>query len=339
MNYPAFKGELAMDKKPLISVIVPVRNTKQYLEKCLDSLINQTYQNMEIIVIDDASTEDISPIVDRYKSLSNKTVLLIRNNNKQSIGEVRNQALSIVSGEFIAFCDSDDWLDLNTYQYCMEAISRTEADVAVFSQIRCFENNREPIFKTFYDTEYVLNSDTALKIMSKSYDCGIAIAPPVTNKLFKKSIINEMSLMFLPIDMFEDLVFSYKYFTRSKKIVCVPNVKYHHLKRTNSVVQSFKPKYIDDFEKAFGHIQEFLKNAGLYEHYKFHFFCFCEHFFNLLLREIHQFVSDDELKKQYTLKCFDLYKCIIPFEEYVDYISADKLRRHLQPFVKDTNID
>ena len=102
------------EMKYQLTVIIPVFNTMEYLKKCLDSIVNQTLKEIEIIVVDDASTQDIYSFLKREYPKA-ESIKYIRNNQSLKPGGARNKGIKIAQGKYIAFCDSDDWLDLNTY--------------------------------------------------------------------------------------------------------------------------------------------------------------------------------------------------------------------------------
>ena len=103
---------------PLVSVIVPVYNVAPYLEQCLDSIVNQTYRNLEIILVDDGSTDESGAICDRYAEQDSRIQVVHKENGGQS--SARNVALDMMTGEWVLFVDSDDWIELNTLELLFE---------------------------------------------------------------------------------------------------------------------------------------------------------------------------------------------------------------------------
>ena len=102
-------------ENPLVSVIVPIYNTAEYLEECLDSLINQTLEDIEIICVEDKSSDDCLKILKEYSKKDDR-IILIENDSNQGQSISRNNGLKIAKGEYVAFLDSDDWIDRNTYE-------------------------------------------------------------------------------------------------------------------------------------------------------------------------------------------------------------------------------
>ena len=118
-----------MIQEPLISVIVPVYNSSLYLRKCLDSLLSQTFKEIEIIAVDDGSTDGASLILDEYAEIHPDLIVIHQSNQGQ--GEARNTGVSVARGQYIGFVDSDDYVDGNMYKHLYSLISETGADVAV----------------------------------------------------------------------------------------------------------------------------------------------------------------------------------------------------------------
>ena len=118
-----------MIQEPIISVIVPVYNSSLYLRKCLDSLLSQTFKEIEIIAVDDGSTDGASLILDEYAEIFPDLIVIHQSNQGQ--GAARNTGVSVARGQYIGFVDSDDYVDGNMYKHLYSLISETSADVAV----------------------------------------------------------------------------------------------------------------------------------------------------------------------------------------------------------------
>ena len=121
-----------------VSVIVPVFNTEKYLEKCLNSLINQTLQDIEIICINDGSTDKSADIIKKFANKDSRFKLINHEPNKQ--GAARNTGMKIAKGEYIGFVDSDDWVDLEYYEKLYNAAKRHNFDIALGTNVRVKKN-------------------------------------------------------------------------------------------------------------------------------------------------------------------------------------------------------
>lgn len=139
-------------KEPKVSVIVPVYNVAPYLSQCLDSLVNQTYRNLEIIVVDDGSTDESGDICEQWKERDNRIKLIHKAN--AGLGEARNTGLEHVTGEYVGFVDSDDYVDRTMYEKMVEAALKHDADVVQCNYNRFF-NDGSVKKKGDFDSERV----------------------------------------------------------------------------------------------------------------------------------------------------------------------------------------
>lgn len=323
----------------LLSVIVPTYNTGKYLCQCMDTLMAQTMSNMEIIVIDDCSDENIRKNLSRYLLQNNKTVHYERLEIRRGPGGARNYGLEMASGKYVAFCDSDDWVDITYYQDCVDALERHTADMAMCSLVRAYDYmQKDPLYKCRYDRELSLTGDFALKILTKQIDAGILIIPSSVNKVYRKEYLEQLSLRFVEDRLFEDLLFSFICIMNATRIICVPNATYHHYKRPNSIVQSFDRKHIDDFAAVFTQLRNYLDAENRYEEYRFNYYKYLEQYYNLIVREIFEFVPDEKRRKEYLAESFHQIRPLIVFSEYMEYTTAEQLRQHIQPHITDTTI-
>ena len=144
-----------MNNFPELSVIIPVYNVQSELRTCLESVINQTYRNMEIIIIDDASTDDSAHIIEEYAAKCQliKPVFLQHN---IGVGDVRNHGISLARGHYIGFVDGDDWIDMNFYQNLINSIKSNDSDIAVCG-IKTEYNNSQN-----YQLRYKYNSENCI---------------------------------------------------------------------------------------------------------------------------------------------------------------------------------
>lgn len=127
-----------MNAMPLITAIVPVYNTQKYLTKCLDSLINQTYRNLQIVLIDDGSTDNSPIICDSYANRDSRVTVIHKDN--QGVSSARNLGIDLSTGDYISFIDSDDWLELDAYEHLVACIAAHHADAVIFEYFIIYEN-------------------------------------------------------------------------------------------------------------------------------------------------------------------------------------------------------
>lgn len=320
------------------SIIIIIKNTKRYLKKCLDSVINQTYSKYEIIVIDDCSDEKSFDIIEEYSTEHCKIKYEYINENVGP-GGARNIGIDLASGDYILFIDSDDWIDINCLIEATPVLEKYQADIGMYSLVRNYDMAvTKPYYKCKYDSIQTLNGITAFKIMSGQYDFGITISPSPVNKIYKKKYLKDNNITFLTKVYYEDIFWGFQTLLSNGKIVTIPHTQYHHYKRMGSIVQSLSFKHFDDLEYIFLTIRDYLLEKELYSEYVFDYYKIFERFYNLLVRQIFEFTHTEEEKKQWLTYSFKILKKVVNMEEYVKYFSAEDIRRHLQPHITDTTL-
>lgn len=213
---------------PLISIIVPVYNVEKYLEKCLHSICEQTYKNLEIIVVDDGSTDGSGEICDLLAK-EDKRIKVIHQPNA-GLSAARNRGLDIASGEYIGFVDSDDWIDVDMYQFLYELLTAKKADISICS---LYVEKPGKTKVKYCSTEILeLNKQRAIQILAedkiiRNYAC---------DKLFAKRLFE--SIRFPEKRFFEDIAIMYRVFYEAEKIVMQGQPKYHYLTRDDSIMRS-----------------------------------------------------------------------------------------------------
>lgn len=243
-------------KEPLISVIVPVYNVKDYLRKCLDSICSQTYRNLDIIIIDDGSTDGSGEICDEYATKDPRIKVLHKENGGQSVA--RNRGLDIAKGDYIAFVDSDDWLESEMYQDLYDNIVRYDADISMCSYIQHYPGRERA--KRDSDKTFVWTGREAIRQLIK----GKRVTSFLWDKLYRQSKFD--GLRFPEGKIFEDAAVVYRLFARSGRVSLVEKPFYHYITRPGSTMNQkfykaernliafnvFKDRadYLYDFDKS-----------------------------------------------------------------------------------------
>ncbi|MGJ7437947.1 glycosyltransferase [Streptococcus equinus] len=214
---------------PLISVIVPVYKVEGYLEKCIESIISQTYSNLEIILVDDGSPDDCGKICNDY-ALKDKRIKVIHKTNG-GLSSARNAGIDVATGEYLGFVDSDDTIEPFMYEKMMTAIKRDKTELAVCSVNYVFENGKkiaksnlgvDTIFD-FYDAMIEMNSH-------RIFDMG------AWSKLYHKKLF--FNLRFPVGKLSEDYYIMYKIFDRAQKVSYISTPCYNYLQRQNSITRN-----------------------------------------------------------------------------------------------------
>ena len=236
--------------KPKISVIVPVYNVEKYIDKCLDSLLNQTYKNMELIIVNDCSTDNSKKIIEK-KIKNHKNVLFSTNKENSGLSFTRNEGLKKATGDYIGYIDSDDYIPQDYYEILMDAILKQKADIAVCDMNIVYE-------ETGITSRTVCGNESNLKI--DFINNGLAAS--ACNKLFKKELISKYEFAVGKVN--EDLAVIIPTLINAKKIAYTPDTFYNYVQHDNSIQNStFSEKRFDIF---YG-VKETLKRIKKVENY------------------------------------------------------------------------
>ena len=213
---------------PKISVIVPVYNVGKTLGKCLDSLILQTFKDIEIICVDDCSTDGSADILEEY-SKKDQRIKILHNSSNQGLGLTRNHGVEYATGEYIHFLDSDDWMELNAYETLVNSVN-DNPDVICFlwNNFDVRNNNIRPEkFKTSYLVENFNDNPSILD------DWGIS----VWHRIYRREFLKSENIIFNDYRCFEDIEYIYKVLITAKKIVFVnKNLINYRINNPNSLL-------------------------------------------------------------------------------------------------------
>lgn len=257
-----------------ISIIVPVYNAEEYLPRCLDSLINQTYENIEIICINDASTDNSLSVLQKYKRSDERIKIIDKEN--EDVSFARNAGLRASQGEYVMFVDSDDWIDVNTCELALQQIVENTADVVIWNYIS--EHNSSSVKKEIFINDKIVfeNNDVQKKIHRRFIGIvGEELSCPekadslctVWGKLYRKSVIDENNIEFpdiRKIGTYEDGLFNLYLFKYVKKAVYINKALYHY-RRTNfsSVTSGYKPDFEEQWHNLFDIMERYINENDL----------------------------------------------------------------------------
>lgn len=240
---------------PKISVIIPVYNVEKYLRECLNSIVNQTIKDIEIICVDDGSTDGSLDILNEYSSNDDRFTIVIQDNKGPSAA--RNEGIKLASGDYIAFIDSDDYLFNNDYfEKLYNACEKYNADIAVAGIIR--GNNKKT-----YRILKIENEKVATEYEDKLRICDVPDSNYVWNKLYKKSAWLDAELYFPEKILYEDVYITCQLLYKFNKLVSVPNIEYFYRKHKNSIIKIHNSKIKNDKSFAEKIMYDFLKNHNI----------------------------------------------------------------------------
>lgn len=251
-----------------ISVIVPVYNIAKYLPKCLESIINQTYKAIEILLINDGSTDESGKICDEYAKKDDRIKVIHQKN--QGISATRNNGIKASTCDYIIFIDSDDYINEDYIKTLYNCIEKTNSDVASVNynvvktdETILFNGSKENNLK---ENELVIFEGTDI---IKEYLSQKIIKNFVWNKIYKKSVICNFKVGI----NYEDMAFTLEVLSKSKKVAFINKSCYNYVKRDDSITATISEENLNDFGKAIEErykvIKKNFKNLDSYNIYAF----------------------------------------------------------------------
>lgn len=304
-----------------ISVIVPIYKVENYLHRCVDSIINQTYTNLEIILVDDGSPDNCPMICDEYAKKDSRIRVVHKKNG--GLSDARNAGLDIATGEYIMFIDSDDFVDTEMMGSMMRNMIDDNVDMVVCN-IKYVYEDREVV--KYNQSDRILDRYEAMEEYLKD---GVVQAV-AWNKLYKKSLINNMRYKVGKTN--EDEFFTYKIVDKTEKIYYNSRPFYNYIQRDSSIMGKYSIKRLDGVEASYERLN-FIKKKypTLYEKEKKTFVNLCIYSYQMILREPN---LDKDKQGRKTL---NNYRKKIKFNktELKNYSYKDKLKIYLSKISLD----
>lgn len=227
----------------MISVIVPIYNVEKYLERCVNSILNQTYKNIEIILVNDGSPDQCLNICKKYKNTDKRIKIIDKKNG--GLSSARNAGLDIAQGEYISFIDSDDWIEMDFLEVLRTNLIKSDSDIAQCEFKKVYDNNikNKDLENKTYNTEKISNIKALENLYNENYISTVVF----WNKLYKKEIFTNLRFKEGIINEDEDLI--YKVLYKSKSIINVKIKLYNYLIREDSIMgESINYKKLDIIE-------------------------------------------------------------------------------------------
>ena len=224
-----------MLKFPKLSVIVPVYNTSNYLEKCLDSLLSQDYPNLEVIIVEDCSTDNSREVLEKYKA--EEKIKIVYNKKNSGLSFSRNNGLKHATGKYIGYIDSDDYVDQNYYSKMMDKVINENADLVICDVKTVYEEDKN---KEIINRCYNLKKDRLGFI-------NTGLAASACNKVFKRELIEKYEFSVGKVN--EDLAVVLPAIVNANKVLYAENIYYYYIQRNGSIQNSrFSEKRFDIFD-------------------------------------------------------------------------------------------
>ncbi len=240
----------------MISVIVPVYNVANYLRRCVDSIVKQTYDELEIILVDDGSTDDSSAICDEYAVKDNRIRVIHKQNG--GLSDARNTGLDMAQGEWIAFVDSDDYIDKRMYEVLFNNVCKTGADISTCDFLYISEKDTP----TKQVEDEVLEEYEGDEVIKRLWLDNVRTVIQ-WDKIFKRDLFEELRY---PVGRYhEDTFVIHRELAKCKKIVYTNQKLYYYVQRDNSIMSVPNQKRVEDVAAAYEDRIQFFSELGKVE--------------------------------------------------------------------------
>lgn len=297
--------------EPKISVIIPVNNVEGYLPSCLDTLINQTFKELEIICINDGSTDCSKDVLDRYSTQDSRIIVI---NEKESKGQAsaRNQGLKIAKGEYIGFVDGDDWVELNMFEKLYESAKTYDTDITMCAT----HLHNEYTESSSHDSPYYNLSGFNSSFDNRSFsaqettDLLLDINVAIWNKIYKKDFLKKINSTFKEGYIYEDLPFFFETYLKAERISLVRDFLYfYRTNRLGSTMSNLGVKVLDRIDMV-SLTYELFKTLPYYEEIKIKVV-------GWIINDLfHRYtLVDKRYQKEFYFKMQKLFRNIEPIEE------------------------
>ena len=255
-----------MEQTPKVSIIVPVYNVERYLRQCLDSLVNQTYRNIEIICVNDGATDESGEILTEYAA-KDSTIKVISQKNA-GLSAARNVGFSFATGDYVMYVDSDDWIDVRT---CEKAVFKAEehaADLVIWPYIREFPNHSAP--KVIFSEEKTFHAAECRELQRRMVGLlKTELAHPenadalctVWGKLYRRELIERNNIRFTDlqrIGTYEDGLFNLHYLAHVKNATYIPDYLSHY-RKNSGMTSKYRKELATQWKNLFSDMHSYIK--------------------------------------------------------------------------------
>lgn len=307
--------------KDLISIVVPIYKVEKYIRGCIESLINQTYKNLEIILVDDGGTDNCPLILDEYANKDSRIKVIHKKNG--GVSSARNEGISIATGKYIGFVDGDDTVNLKMYEILHSLITRNNADIVFCNAVKVYLNDNDELEIPNVDLqekeEKIISTSEALKMMIMDDSVGNFVC----DKLFKMELFND--IRFPEGKVYEDAGTTYKIIPKANKIVYTNQKLYNYLYgRKGAITSSFSEKKIidslDAYSGQYSFISENFKDIKEYANIIWikMYTSACE---KVCINDFEELWNSDKILNRYE-----------SFKKAMDETSPSLLNKYLEPY-------
>ncbi len=312
-----------------VSIIIPVYNGEKYIDGCLKSVVGQTYKNIEIIVINDGSIDDSLALINKYKKIDDRIIVIDKENEGVSVA--RNKAIDMSTAKWIMFVDVDDKLEQDAVENLMSNIEK-DTDI-IISKIYLVSDNNKEEFKCAYSEKKIFQDEEKKELIQAifydNYKEKISNNSNIFAKLYSKDLLTRNKIKFKEgMKYGEDVMFNLISFQNSKKIIFINSFTYNYILNYESVTQKYDNNIIAHYTKMLLELREYLTRHDLYKQFKNEYQYF-------VLRQINKFCrlyffrkenkkTYQELKREFlSLIDMDPYYTAV-YKEKINFLSIQR---------------
>lgn len=318
-----------------VSVVIPVFNAEEYIDKCLNSVINQSLKEIEIICVDDNSSDNSLDILYKFAAIDERIKIISLNENHGQ-GFARNIGITQAKGEYLSFVDVDDWIDENTFKSAYDCAKKNNLDMVIFKLIN-YDIDSKEVYETNYYNMNFLNNEKDIfnykNLLNKTF--SISVGP--VNKIYKTAILKENGILFpSKYSMFEDNPFFYNAFLAANKVSFIPKHFYYRSVHEGSIMRS-RNKKIFDIVPVLDDVISIFVNKNIFDEFNHILFnhkvsvikMWYERMINKYQQDFYSVIKENFEKNSYINNIlvedklvgenFDFYKSIIESESFKEF--------------------
>lgn len=318
-----------MKQNPKISIIIPVHNSEKTIARCIESLVNQSLKELEIILVDDSSTDSSYAIMEKYQQQYPALIVLLsvdKSEDSFGPGNARNAGIKEATGTYIGFVDSDDWVDSSLFFVVYQNAAKENADIAIFGVKDEYANSL--CSKIRYKYEYnIISPIYALNMLCRLNNNDKYISPMVCQKIYRTDFLRQHHIYFEPNSYYEDDQFSFYCFLYDCKIALIPDVYYHYYQNVDSITHTFSKKHIDTLVAAFVNMRNYLLKNNFYNTYSDYYFAYMDKCLSATLNMLFSSEPSAQIQKKYLVYLFEQLSKYFSVEEYIAHLDTKRIQR------------
>lgn len=310
----------------LLTVVIPVYNTSEYLNRCVESVLNQTINDIAVIIINDGSTDNSDEVI--KKNFQNRPNLeYIKLEKNLGVGNARNIGIEKATTKYIAFIDSDDWIDAAYYENMLRIVEHDQSDICISGMKTEVDDVYRWKFRYQYPSHFTVDGNFCIHSLTKQYNHDISISPIVNNRIYKKSIISDNDIRFDPSRRAQDLFFSFMVFVYTNSASFCHNVFYHYYQRSVSAIHNFNRQYVDDYFYILFSLRNELESRNIFSQYKMEYESYVNHNMTKIINNMFRNIQSEVDQRNYIIYIIKKAAGLISLDKLIEYIDIERLKK------------